>query len=128
MVDTIPACAYVLRNKATSTVLHHNGGSSNIDKPTSIATTTAAEQDEERHRERQIWWIEADPGYEDINNCDEKTAKEGAIYRITTIATAKSLDVKLARSDNGTPAVTYKSHGAPWQLWRFKKLPQSTDE
>jgi hypothetical protein len=130
MMCTIPAGAYVIRNRATSTVLHNNGGSVNFDQPRSIGTITAVEQDEEQHRERQIWWIEANLGYEDVNSRDEKTAKEGAIYRIVTIATTKSLDSgsTLTCSDRGTQIVAYRSHGSPWQLWRFRKLPQSSDE
>ncbi|KAF8248497.1 hypothetical protein K440DRAFT_660799 [Wilcoxina mikolae CBS 423.85] len=120
MADIIPPGAYIIRNIKTSTVLQNNP-KDNYD----VSCITAAEQDEEKYREQQIWWVEADPGYEELNAREDKTTKEGGVYRISNIATSQSLDS--GGDTQGKPVVGYPTHGAPWQLWRFRKR-QSPEE
>jgi hypothetical protein len=112
MADTVPTGAYVIRNKKTCAVLHF--------KKDEIFSATAIEQDEEKYREQQIWWVEADPCYEELNAREEKTVKEGGIYRIANIAHSQSLS-------NGTHVFVRSTQGAPWQLWRLRKCKEYTD-
>jgi len=119
MADTIPAGAYVIRNKKTCAVLHF--------KKDEIFSATTIEQDEENYREQQIWWVEADPCYEELNAREEKTAKEGGIYRIANIAHSQSLEVLGGRCNKRTHAVVYSTQGVPWQLWRLRRCKEYTD-
>ncbi|KAF8535218.1 hypothetical protein BDD12DRAFT_808743 [Trichophaea hybrida] len=120
MAQTISPGAYVIRNLDSSAVLH-------ADAYGSGTCLTISGRHEEHYREHQIWWIEADPGFEDFNNCDSKTTKGGSVYRIANIAKDISLDVECGRGDDGAPVIVYKSHGAPWQLWNFIRLPSYTE-
>ena len=79
-----------------------------------------AELDEEPNRDSQIWWIEADPGFEDLNS--NKT-KDGGIYRICNIAMEKSLEC--SETVPGTRVAVVANNGAQWQLWRIKALPHN---
>jgi hypothetical protein len=121
MSDIIPTGAYVIRNRETSAVLEitYNQGK--------LASVSPTDQDEENKREQQIWWVEADPCYDELNAREEKTAKEGGIYRLSNIAHYQSLDLLRGSCSNGTPVVGNKSHGAPWQLWRLRRRKEYTD-
>jgi len=116
MAEAISPGAYVIRTLGTSKVLH-------VPNHNRATRATTSERHEERYREHQIWWIEADPGFEDLN----KAAKEGCIYRISNIAHNVSLIVEWGKGDDGTPVIIYQSHGAPWHLWNFRRLPTHTD-
>ncbi|KAI5796694.1 hypothetical protein FPQ18DRAFT_323156 [Pyronema domesticum] len=107
--------AYIIRNCETSTVLQ-------ITTWNGHGKVELREKDEITNREHQIWWIEEDPGYEELNE-SEKATKKGGIYRITSIA--KSISLDHAQVDK---IVTYSSHGASWQLWRIKLCQSATDE
>jgi hypothetical protein len=115
MEDTIPPGAYIIRNQGTSAVLQINS-----QNQYGVAPITANIQDEEKYREQQIWWIEADPCYEELNTLKEKTAKEGGVYRISNIARSMSLDQGHSRAPSRA-VIGYEHHGAPWQLWRFRR-------
>jgi hypothetical protein len=119
MADIIPSGAYVIRNKETYAILHF--------KKDEIYSATASEQDEEKYREQQIWWVEADPCYEELNASEEKTENEGGIYRIANISHSQSLEVLCGRCDNGTHAVVRSTQGAPWQLWRLRRRKEYAD-
>jgi len=119
MADTIPPGAYIIRNRQTSAVLQINPTKTEWEHD--VAEITANEQDEEKYREQQIWWIEADPCYEELNAQEEKTVKEGGVYRITSIAKRQSID----RGRN--PVVGFETHGAPWQLWRLRQRKSCDD-
>jgi hypothetical protein len=119
MAQTISPGAYVIRNRDSSAVLHAHSYRDGEHISTS-------ERDEERHRDRQIWWIEADAGFEDLNNCGEK-AKTGPLYRITNIAKDLSLAEHMHKADGETPVIVFKTHGAPRQLWQFRRPKPYTD-
>jgi hypothetical protein len=109
------AGAYIIRNCETATVLQ-------LTTIRDLPGKVSREMDEITNREHQIWWIEEDPGYEELNK-SEKATKEGGIYRITNIALSISLDH--FRADN---IIVYSNHGASWQLWRIKLCQSATDE
>lgn len=110
MAATPPPGAYVIRNRATSTVIHVDGGN---------VTTTP--RNEERHREQQIWWIEAIPGLDDFHD------EAAAVYRITNIAKVISLDIYGGHPFDITKAAAYRSHGAPRQHWKLQRQLDYTD-
>ncbi|KAF8531948.1 hypothetical protein BDD12DRAFT_869176 [Trichophaea hybrida] len=111
MAATLTPGAYVIRNRYIPNVIHTDDG---------VSVTTSS-RDEERHRERQIWWVEADPVLEDLPDETE------AVYRFANIAKDISLDVEGGRSDDKTKVTVYSSNGAPCQLWRLKKQPNDTE-
>ncbi|KAF8541815.1 hypothetical protein BDD12DRAFT_803384 [Trichophaea hybrida] len=119
MAQTISPGAYVISNRNSSAV-HANGYENG-------AHVSTSERDEERHRERQIWWIEADPGFDDVNNYDDNMVHGGCVYRISNIAKDISLDEQHDTWNNGAPIIAYETYGAPWQLWNFRRLSQDTD-
>jgi len=119
MADTIPPGAYIIRNRQTSAVLQINPTKTEWERD--VAEITANEQDEEKYREQQIWWIEADPCYEELNAQEEKTVKEGGVYRITSIAKTQSIE------HGSNPVVGFETHGAPWQLWRLRQRKSCDD-
>jgi hypothetical protein len=120
MAQTISPGAYVIRNRKTSTVLQADG------HPNDSHVSTS-ERDEERHRDRQIWWIEADPGFDELNNRVGNTANRGCVYRVSIISKDISLDEHGGNRDGGTPVIVHKNHGAPWHLWHFKRLASYDD-
>ncbi|KAF8532925.1 hypothetical protein BDD12DRAFT_867822 [Trichophaea hybrida] len=120
MANIIPAGAYVIRNRETPAVLHY--------KKEETLSASGIEQDEEKYREQQVWWVEADPCYEELNAREEKTAKEGGIYRIANIAHSQSLEVLCGRLGNGSHAVVRSTLGVPWQLWRLRRKEYSDGE
>jgi hypothetical protein len=120
MAQTIPPGAYIIRNRDTFGVIH-------ADSYQNTARVITSGRLEEHYLEQQIWWIEADPGFEDLSNCDDKIAKGGYVYRIGNIAKDISLHVECGSGHEGTPVIVYKTNGAPWQLWNFLRLPSYTD-
>jgi hypothetical protein len=78
-------------------------------------TVKPSSRDEEHHRERQIWWIEAIPGLEDL------TDESAVVYRIANIAMDISLAVSGGSCDDKSEVTVHPTHGAPWQLWRFQR-------
>jgi len=120
MAQSMSSGAYIIRNRDSSAVLHTDG----LENGGYVSTS---ERDEERHRERQIWWIEADPGFEDLNSPGDNTAKGGSVYRISIISKDISLDENPGDRKGGTPVTVHKNHGAPWHLWHFMRLTSYDD-
>lgn len=110
MVNLIPRGAYVILCRGTSKALNSEGHITTLD--------------EELNRDSQIWWIEADPGFEVLNGNKDKS-KEGGIYRICNLAIGQSLECSAIVSDSRVAVAA--NNGAPWQLWRIKELPQNDD-
>jgi len=107
MAATLPAGAYVIRNRGTSTVIHNNDD------------VTTSERDEEHHRERQIWWVETSPSLGELGD------KIATVYRIGNIGKGVSLDVHSC--EDRSKVIAFPNHGSPWQLWRLEKQPECTD-
>ena len=79
--------------------------------------------DEELNRDSQIWWIEADPGFEVLNSSMDKS--KGGIYRICNLAMGQSLECSATAPDSRVAVAA--NNGAPWQLWRIEELPHNED-
>ena len=105
MAYPIPRGAYTILRHGTSKALNSRG--------------RLSELDEELNRDSQIWWIEADPGFEDLND-DKDESKKGGIYRICNLAMEQSLECSSTVPDTRVSLVA--NNGAPWQLWRIKAL------
>ncbi|KAF8535217.1 hypothetical protein BDD12DRAFT_938741 [Trichophaea hybrida] len=106
MAETILPGGYVIRNRDSSAVLYAEH-----------AAVSTCEHDEERHRAAQIWWIEAEPGSEALNDRKDGAKKVDCVYRISNITKDMSLDEQHNKRGPGAPVIIYKTHGGPWQLW-----------
>lgn len=88
--STLPAGAYVIRNRETSTVLH-------IPHPDAIDQGTisvqARQQDEGQFKDQQIWWVEPLAEY-------DTDSEKGMVYSITSPGSGKALE---GNPDSGTP-------------------------
>jgi len=109
MTDTIPAGSYVIRHVGTGLALSYAGQ----DK----LTTEIRDEGNPQYREDQTWWIEPLPKQHEFEK------KTPTLYTITRLVEGKSLDAPESKSVG--VLCTYRSHGAPWQLWRFVSLPDS---
>lgn len=78
----VPAGAYVIRNRKTSTVLHTQHPYAKL-QDTSLQ---AYQQDESQFADQQIWWLEPLANY---NGAD---SGKGVIYSITSPGSGNSLD------------------------------------
>jgi len=107
MTDTIPAGSYLIRHVGTGQALSYAGQ----DK----LTTEIRDEGNPQYREAQTWWIEPIPEQHEFGK------KIPTLYTITRLVEGKSLDAPERK--NGGILCTYRSHGAPWQLWRFVRLP-----
>lgn len=102
MSDSIPAGSYLIRHVPTGHVLFDAGNNK----------LKAEKRDEGNplYREAQVWWIEPIPEQQKFFD------KAPTLYTITQLAQEKSLDAPDKKHLH-----LHKSHGAPWQLWKFER-------
>ncbi|KAL7269622.1 hypothetical protein RUND412_007704 [Rhizina undulata] len=98
----LPSGAYLISNKDTGTCLEIQGDYKSV---------ALAEQDSHCRRERQIWWVEVLPNYED----DE----EGAVYSISSIPTQEYRTRKLGQF--GKKVILSYPVGI-MQQWRVRRV------
>lgn len=84
----VPAGAYVIRNRKTSTVLHIQ----HPDAKHQDTSLQAYQQDESQFADQQIWWLEPLANYNDADS------SKGVVYSISSPGSGKSLD---ANPDSG---------------------------
>jgi hypothetical protein len=112
MTDEIPIGSYLIRNVGTGRVLSHTLG--NIVEHDNVGFGIRDEGNPQC-REYQTWWIEPIPEQHEFFEKEIPT-----LYTITQLASGKSLDASIMQP--GGLVYSRKSHGAPWQLWRFDKV------
>ncbi|KAA8910625.1 hypothetical protein FN846DRAFT_526619 [Sphaerosporella brunnea] len=112
MPETIRADAYLIRHAATGQVLHMSGNESRV-------TCEPRDENSPNAREKQTWWIEPIPEH-------EVGEKDDALYTITNIAYEQSFDAQQLAKQKGNIKM-YKSHGAPWQLWKIVRITDRKD-
>ncbi|KAI5858410.1 hypothetical protein BZA05DRAFT_381125 [Tricharina praecox] len=114
MADIIPAGSYVIRLIGSGKVLWSAGTTG-----TGVKVGVRNEGNPQ-YREDQTWYIEPIPEQHEF--FDENTP---TLYTITRLASGSSLDAPDLKRDGRL--WTYKSHGAPWQLWRLVEVADCDD-
>lgn len=117
--EIIPTGVYVIRNKATSTVLHICDA--HVDT-IEFSQMVVHCRDEIKYRDQQIWWVGRLPEHE-----DSPAHEQGPIYSITNTASGLSLDIYGGQILNGTPILAFPIHGGYNQQWRLQGV-SSGDE
>ncbi|KAL7275343.1 hypothetical protein RUND412_001721 [Rhizina undulata] len=107
MTDRLPTGAYIINNRKTGTVIHIGG-----------SEVVVFDRDEHRHRDRQIWWVESLPDYDDDQ-------KGGGVYNISNISVDKALQGSWEKAP-GRVGV-FQIMGEPWMRWRIRKVNDDTE-
>ncbi|KAL7274954.1 hypothetical protein RUND412_002130 [Rhizina undulata] len=76
-------------------------------------------QDPHRRREKQIWWVEAIPNYEND--------KEGPIYSISHLTSYGNFSLQSQKWDYSEKANIYPSNGMQWQKWLIKRASEDKE-
>lgn len=113
--DTVPAGAYILRNKRSATVVHLQSTPNNAATDNSVVAHTQAE---EQFRDQQVWWIEGVPDGTLPGEPSSSTVR----YTITSLASGRSLALASNSKGLGVHIKGSEASGAPWQQWIFRKI------